>query len=180
MKYQTIADVYEGNDHVRAKLKQVVADLSESELQARPEGEEWSIAEIVEHVAIVEGGMMRICGKLLRKAQEKGAAAAAGGAVKLSETFLEKSAGARETKFQAPEMVRPTGTMSIEESLARLDENRARLKELQPLFESLDCADFKFPHPAFGDITAHDWLALVGGHEARHIAQIQKILEKIR
>jgi hypothetical protein len=56
-----------------------------------------------------------------------------------------------------------------------MEESRNRLNELRPLFESVECSDQKFPHPAFGELTAHEWLALVGGHEARHIAQIKRI-----
>ena len=60
-----------------------------------------------------------------------------------------------------------------------MDETRQKLEELRPLFESIECSDVKFPHPAFGDMSAHEWLALLGGHETRHIRQIEGILEKI-
>jgi hypothetical protein len=59
-----------------------------------------------------------------------------------------------------------------------MDENRTRLAELRPLFDSVDCSGHTFPHPAFGDLTAHDWLALLGGHETRHIAQIGRVSGK--
>ena len=180
MNYQTISEVYEGNDKIREKLKALLAGLTDEQAAARPAGEKWNVVEIVEHLSIVENGMIRICGKLLREAQSAGAAAA-DGSVRLSTGFLEKAGGVTgETKFEAPERVRPSGEKSIAESLAALDENRRQLYELKPLFESVECADYKFPHPAFGEISAHDWLALVGGHEARHIGQIKRVLEKIQ
>jgi hypothetical protein len=178
MNYQTISDVYEANDRVREKLKAVAASVSDEQASARPDGEKWTVAELVEHIAIVNEGMIRISAKLLGKAQASGAAAS-DGSVRLSETFRQQAAGARESKFEAPEMVRPKGGVTIAESLARLDENRARLEELRALFETVDCSEFKFPHPAFGELSAHDWLALLGGHEARHIEQIGRILAKI-
>ncbi len=70
--------------------------------------------------------------------------------------------------------------MTIAESLAKLDENRRQLEELRPIFESVECSDFKFPHPAFGDISAHEWLALIGGHEIRHIEQINNLLGRVQ
>ena len=38
----------------------------------------------------------------------------------------------------------------------------------------------KFPHPFFGELSATEWLVLLGGHEARHTAQIERILSGIR
>ena len=61
----------------------------------------------------------------------------------------------------------------------KLDETRKSLEDLRPMFESVECSEFKFPHPFFGDLTAHEWLALVGGHELRHTQQIERILAQV-
>jgi hypothetical protein len=177
MNYQTISDIYEANDRVRAKLKAVVSSVTDEQASALPDGEKWTIREFVEHIAIVDEGMTRICAKMLNAAKESGKSA--DGKAKFTEDFVQKITGGRDSKFEAPERVRPTGTKSIAESLAKMDETRAKLEELRPLFESVECSDQKFPHPAFGDMTAHEWLALLGGHEARHIKQIEGVLAKI-
>ncbi|HEY0461689.1 MAG TPA: DinB family protein [Pyrinomonadaceae bacterium] len=177
MNYQTISEIYEANDKIRANLKALVADLPDGVARALADGEKWTVGEFVEHISIVDEGIMRISAKLLNESKENGKAA--NGAAKLSEDFVEKLSGARDAKFEAPERVRPTGTKSIAESLAKMDETRQKLEELKPLFETVDCSDLKFPHPAFGPLTAHDWLALLGGHETRHIRQIENALAKI-
>jgi hypothetical protein len=74
--------------------------------------------------------------------------------------------------------VRPTGNQTIKESLQKMDEAREELEKLRPLFESVECSDYKFPHPFMGDLTAHEWLALIGGHEARHLKQIKNRVVK--
>ena len=178
MNYKTISEIYEANDRVRAKLKSIVANLNDEQANTLPEGEKWTVQEFVEHISIVDEGIMRISAKLLSAAKENGGQA--DGSAKFTEEFLQKIAGGRDAKFEAPERVRPTGTKSIAESLAKLDETRDKLEELRALFESVDCSEPKFPHPAFGDMTAHEWLALLGGHEARHIRQIENVLEKIK
>ena len=175
--YQTISEIYEANDKVRGKLKSLVANLNDEQANTLPDGEKWTVAEFVEHISIVDEGIMRISAKMLNAAKESGVAS--DGSAKFSAGFLEKSAAGRDAKFEAPERVRPTGKKTIEESLTKLDETRQKLEELRPLFESVECSDVKFPHPAFGDMTAHEWLLLLGGHEIRHIKQIQGILEKI-
>lgn len=177
MNYQTISEIYEANDKIRGKLKALVAGITDAQAEVLPDGEKWTVKEFVEHIAIVDEGMMKICGKLLSASKEAGKAS--DGSAKFSEEIAQKMAGARDAKFEAPDRVRPTGTKTIAESIAKMDETREKFEELKPLFESVECSEAKFPHPAFGDMTAHEWLALRGGHEARHIKQIVGILEKI-
>jgi uncharacterized damage-inducible protein DinB len=176
MNNQTIGDIYANNDKLREKTKQLVAPLSDEQTVALPEGEKWTIAEIVEHIAIVQSGMAKISAKLLREAQ--GAGKASDGVARLSENFKTKAAEAAKLKFEAPDRVRPTGNQTVEESLRKMDAASEELEKLRPLFESVECSDFKFPHPFMGDLTAHEWLALVGGHEARHLRQIENRLAR--
>jgi rubrerythrin len=177
MNYQSIAEIYESNDKIREKFKAIIADLSDEQAAHLPDGEKWTLAELIEHVAIVEHGMTQICAKLLGKAQAEDKKN--DGTAKISPDFLQKAAASVDQKIEAPERVRPTGTKSVAESLAKMEENRETLKQMRPLFESFDGSEHKFPHPAFGDLSAHEWLALIGGHESRHLRQIKKLLEKI-
>ncbi len=174
MKYQTIEEVYAANDKIRAGLLEMLGDVSDEQANALPDGEKWTIAQIVEHIAIVQNGMTRISAKLLNEAKADGKTS--DGKVLISDDFSQKAAGAREQKFEAPDRVLPTGNQTIAESIEKLKESEKGLKDLQPMFETVECSDHKFPHPAFGDLTAHEWLALVGGHEFRHLQQIKKRL----
>lgn len=176
MNNQTIGDIYAKNDEIHERTKQLVAALTDEQKTSLPEGEKWTIAEIIEHVSIVQDGMARISAKLLNQA--KAAGKTADGTARLSENFASKAAEAGRLKFEAPDRVRPTGEQSIEESLKKMQETRRALEDLRPLFESIECSDFKFPHPFMGELTAHEWLALVGGHEARHLKQIESRLNK--
>ncbi len=176
MNNQTIGDIYANNDKIREKTKQLVASLTIEQAASLPDGEKWTIAEILEHIGIVQNGMAKISAKLLTQAQAAGVKS--DGAAKLSENFAAKAAEAATLKFEAPDRVRPTGNQSVEESLKMMGEARGELEKLRPLFESVECSDYKFPHPFMGDLTAHEWLALVGGHEARHLRQIENRLAK--
>jgi len=178
MKYETIDEIYAGNDRVRARLKEVVASLPDETATALPEGETWTVAQIVEHISMVDEGAMRICARLLKKAQEAGQTH--DGKVVITESFLQKGSEIARMKVQAPDFVQPTGTKSISDSLARLDENSLQLENLRELFKSVDGTELKFPHPFFGDISAQEWLSLKGGHEMRHVKQIEKVLAKIK
>ena len=176
MSSQTIGDVYASNGAIREKMKQLVVSLSDEQKTHLPDGEKWTIAGIVEHIAIVEDGMTKISAKLLNQA--KAAGKTSDGKIRLSENFLAKAAETQNLKLEAPERIHPTGKQTIEESFEKMESSRRALEDLRPLFETVECADFKFPHPFMGDLTAHEWLALIGGHEARHIRQIEKRLAK--
>jgi hypothetical protein len=178
MKYETIDEIYAGNDKARARLKDVVSSLPDETATALPEGEKWTVAQIVEHISMVDERAIQICAKLLQKAQAAGQAH--DGKVVITENFLQKGSEIAGMKVQAPDVVQPTGTKSISDSLAKLDENSQQLENLRELFKSVDGTELKFPHPFFGDMSAHEWLSLKGGHEMRHTKQIENVLAKIK
>lgn len=178
MNYQTIDEIYAANDEIHERLKQTIAYLSDEQANFLPEDEKWTVATIVEHISIVENGMMQICAKLLNEAKEKGETAE--GKADISSEFLQKLSGAREQKFEAPERVLPSGNQTISESLEKMNETRKNLEKMKPLFESVGCSGFTFPHPAFGAMNANEWLALLGGHAMRHTQQISHLIEKTK
>lgn len=178
MNYKTIAEVYAANDDIHKKLVNIVSNLTEEQENLPSENGKWTLGAIVEHLSKAEGGMMQICHKLLSKAEAEGKTS--DGSMKLSQAFVDgiTKAEAENQKFEAPERVHPEGGKPITHSLAVMEQNRTKLKEMQPMFENFDGTLHTFPHPAFGAMTANDWLALIGGHEARHTAQIERILAK--
>ena len=178
MHFERIADIFAENDAVRADLKRLLAKISDDQAALILEGEKWTIAEIVEHISIVDEGASKICSKLLGKPDgQRSQRVDAKPAV--SEKFSMHLAEMNEVKLDAPERVQPTGAVSISDSMMRLDGNRKRLRELQPSFESAQ-NEATFPHPYFGEMSAVEWLILIGRHESRHLTQIRKVLEKLK
>jgi len=153
--------------------------LSEEQYGFSPAPERWSVAQLVEHLSIVEGNVAALLDKLLGKAEESGAEAAAavgGGAFEpvSIEEFVERT---RAVKLEAPERIRPTGTLALADSLARLRESRAALHTLRPRVERADGHAIRFPHPAWGSLDLYQWLLFVGAHEDRHLSQIEALKE---
>ncbi len=177
MKYETIEEIYEGNKKIRTRLKELVATLTETQMSTLPEGEKWTVAQIIEHISMVDDSAMRICSKLLKKAEDAGRTS--DGKAFISDEFLQKSSEIVTAKLNAPDIVQPNSGRAVNESLAKMDENTEQFEQLRKVFESVDGTELRFPHPFFGDMSAHEWLALKGGHEMRHIKQIEKVLAKI-
>lgn len=174
---ETIGDAFENNARIREQLRGILAGLSEEQLTARPEGEKWSIQEIVEHIAMVDEGTSRICTKLVGEA--KTANKAGDGKVNLSAAFGEKSAAIATMKVEAPERVQPTGEQTVEQSLSRIDKTSNAFNAIRSDLENFDLSGHTFPHPYFGQITAAEWLVLAGGHAARHAKQIERLKAKL-
>lgn len=174
MNYQSIDEIYRENARIRQKLKNTVGSLTPRQTGRRGTDGNWSVAEIVEHVSLVDEGVTKICAKLLGKAKSE--RRFADGKVSLSEDFLEKATEIAHTKVEAPEFVKPVSGRTIAESFARMDESQRIMDDIRPLFKSFDGTTHKFPHPLFGEISAHEWLTLRGGHEAQHIKQIETML----
>lgn len=177
MNYQTISDMYAAEDKVRAKLIAAVGALPEELASALPEGEKWTVAQVVEHVAMVDEGGGKICSRLLSKAAKDGGAS--DGSARISPAFVEKAMTSAGTKLVAPEMVQPRSGRAIAESLTVMAANKEKFAELKSAFETVDDSGPKFPHPYFGDMTATEWFAIKIAHEARHTHQILTLIEKI-
>ena len=178
VRFETIADIYSANRSVRERLAGVLSTVKPDEANATPEGETWSIQQIVEHLTMVEFGTARICTKLLNEARKDGKPS--DGRVELSAVFAERTANVADQKLEAPDRVYPTGNVTILESFERMDANTKLFDDMRHDLERYDLSTHKFPHPYFGDITAAEWLVILGGHELRHTKQIEKLLEKIR
>ena len=178
MNYQNISDMVATAEKVRAKLKGTVEGLTPDEANALPEGEKWTVAQIVEHVSMVDEGAGKLCTRLLSKSKADGKPS--DGTARLSHTFISWATASAQQKLEAPEVVHPKSGRTIEESLALLDQNDEKFLDLRPVFESVDDTGHKFPHPYFGDMTATEWFAVKIAHEARHTRQIQALVEKIR
>lgn len=118
-----------------------------------------------------------LLGKLVGKAEESGAAAAEDFDPVSIEEFVERTHG---LKLEAPERIRPTGTLSLADSLARLRDSRATLHALRPRVERADGRALRFPHPAWGPLDLYQWLLFIGAHEDRHLAQIEALKETMK
>lgn len=178
MKYESIADIYSAHNKIRERFFAVAKGVTNEEAEVLLDGEKWSIRQIVEHVSIVEFNMMRICNKLTAIARAAGKPW--DGSFALSPEFSARIGACVDMKLEAPERVHPSGDVSIADALEQLDGTTGSIERLRADLESFDGSEQTFPHPFFGELTAAEWLVVRGGHEHRHTAQIEKLLERIR
>ena len=162
---------------MRGRLVRAVEGLSEEQQRFRPAPDRWSVAQLCEHLSIVEGNVAALLGKVLGKAEESGAATRADGAAFAPVSIAEFVERTRDVKLNAPESVRPGESRPLAESLAALDTSRSALRALRPRAERADGHALRFPHPVWGPLNLYQWLLFVGAHESRHLAQIEALKE---
>jgi len=176
--YQSIADIYQANEQSLNELIETVSGVTDEEAQLMPDDQKWSIQQIVEHVAMVEHGISRICGRLASNARIAGKPLE--GPPTPSPYFIEQSTAAASAKLEAPGHVIPTGTVKCADSLKSIKECQTAFEAIRTDLETYDVSEPTFPHPYFGPLTAIDWLILAGGHQKRHNQQIRRILVSLR
>ena len=158
----------------RITMLSSIAGLDEDQYRFREQDWKWSIADILEHLALTHETterMLRVI--LLRHLEIKGKPCESDTSVL---NLLNRRAVANpDVKMQAPDRVRPTGQVSIAESLSRLELSRARVFELMPALARYDLYEVSVPHPLLGDFNGYQWLLMLGMHEVRHAAQIHDL-----
>ena len=65
MEFKTIADIYAVNEKVGGRFRKFANSISETEAHAELDGEPWTLAALIEHVAMVESGISRMCAKMI-------------------------------------------------------------------------------------------------------------------
>jgi uncharacterized damage-inducible protein DinB len=172
MIYHTIADILAANERAQERFVAAVSNLNEAQADFRPDENQWTIAEIVEHISIVNDGFLRLTHKLLKEAESAPQPPRVD--LNLGHTSLDEN-GQQRGPFQAPERVRPQGGARVEDSLAKMRTSLAGFAEIQSRLEAVDLSEKMFPHPALGPINAYQWMVLLGEHEDRHRGQIERL-----
>lgn len=155
---------------LRAAMERVAPELR----SRKPGPNRWSVAEVLEHLSIVEARVVGMLGAMIPSAPTVDAAADASAAA-LDRTGLRN----RGNRIVAPEQIQPTGTVSAEDAWKALERSRAQLLQLLETAIGRDLAQINRQHPVLGPLNGYQWLAAVGGHEERHAMQIVEIATEL-
>ena len=154
----------------RKAFLDVASNLSDTQWAFRPGPDRWSIAEIAEHIAISETTILQLVTEKMLKAP-----AIPRQPNTVSDETLLAWLLDRTSKFQAPEMLRPTNRWATRDALMK-DFLAAREKTMTYVGATPDdLHGHGGPHPVFKMLDGYQWLLLLSGHSARHIAQIEEV-----
>ena len=157
-------------DEERRSLLAAVEQVRQEDRDRRPAENAWSVAEVLEHLARVERGIAKLIALRGREQPPAGQAAA----VPLDAARIAQIRG-RTERIEAPERIRPSGTVTSAEALQALEDARAKLREAVIAADSASLDACTHAHAVLGVLTLRDWVRFVAHHEARHAAQVADI-----
>lgn len=145
--------------------------LTPAQWNYKPGPNRWSIAEVSEHLTLVEQGL----GGMVRTGLQPIPAFSADSVAKL-EAAVRGLYGNRERKMTSPEGFVPTGHWATQAELVSAY-NEARRSNLEYVRTTRDPVRARgITHAAFGGpIDGAHWLIAVGAHMNRHIQQIEEV-----
>jgi hypothetical protein len=168
-----LEQVFARLDRSRAALRTAIDSVPAETRTARPAPEQWSVAEVVEHLSIVE----RMFGDRLAKALN--AAAEALGPEQAARAPLpdpiEVRMADRINKRKAVDAAQPRGAVSCDEAWAAIGREHQRLREVVGRGDGLALGEVTSDHPFFGTLSVYQWIELIAAHESRHTEQIKEI-----
>lgn len=166
-------DLLQHLDETRKVLADAYAAVPEDKRDERPAADQWSAAEVLAHLAMIETSVAQILQKKLARAMAMDSLTPAGGPSrkwrKLEDRLLDT-----ETKVEAPEFVVPDGTMAATEAWQSLQESRPRLRQVLLAADGKDTSTVVSRHVVLGVLTFEEWFGFVGFHEHRHALQIAR------
>ena len=167
-----IAELLAELEASRRELLSVVKALPPEIRDAAPNGDAWSVSQILEHLSIVEDGGGRLISKLMKQAQANGDFEVESSSV--LDSLKQFDVVNFDRRLEAPEQVRPKGGLSAAEGLERLAAVRERLTTALLHGSGLALGSVSHPHPLFGPLNGYQWILVISIHERRHAAQIRR------
>jgi uncharacterized damage-inducible protein DinB len=141
-----------------------------------PEG--WSAAQVLDHLRIVEHGIVRLVQKLAADARAAGHPAEGETTSVVDAAFVARTRD-RTRRIEAPPRVVPAGAPPRAEALAAIAREREALLAAMGAADGLAFATLTWVHPAIGPLNLYEWLVFVGAHELRHAAQLREIATEL-
>ncbi len=160
----------------RSELLTCLDGLSELQRTAPPVGDAWSVAQNLEHLTLIEGGVGRLISSLIKQAAATGTRETETGTVLDS---LAQWNPARPTQpLASPDAMLPNEGITADEALERLAATRTRLLSVLPQASGLPLGTVHAPHPFLGSMNGYQWILLIAEHERRHTRQIEALTSR--
>jgi hypothetical protein len=163
----------------RDELLARVREVRDDEKARRPAEGRWSVAEHLEHLALVEAGSARLVARLIEKARAAGLGPD-GETDSLLHALDRFGLEDGRRRIDAPDIVFPQGARSVDESLASLGASREALFATYRDADGLDLTQVKARHAALGELDLYEWLLFLSQHERRHARHIAETVEQLR
>ncbi|MCG9972401.1 DinB family protein [Christiangramia crocea] len=163
-------DIFKYLEETREGLEESVEGLSDAQMQFKPDAEGWSVAEIVEHIIIVEGGLR----SMLEAKFAEDPTPELKAEVKMTDEQILGFITDRSQKVKTQSQFEPSAKYATsEEALEAFNDQREDIVDFLKDTE-VDMRNYINEFP-FGKIDAYQTVLFMAGHTARHTQQIEEV-----
>ncbi|MGH7652946.1 MAG: DinB family protein [Gemmatimonadaceae bacterium] len=176
--HERLAEIMDLVEQRRRELLASFADVPHERLRQRAAPDRWTVAEVLEHLRLVESGVARLISKRVGQAKEAGLRKE-DAIDSVMSSFDRHAASLDSAVLESPVPVRPRADVDIDEALEGLANSRDALRAAVTTADGSALGDIKHPHPILGELDLYQWLIFLGHHEARHCKQIERTINSI-
>jgi hypothetical protein len=173
-----IRELLDHLDVQRGYLRAAVDSVPPARREVAPAPGRWSVADVLEHLALLERRLTGLFSKRIAEARAAGL-----GAETQTDSVLASSDMVRlvdrTRRLTAPETVHPTAGLTAAAAWSALEESRVGLRAMIDGADGFALGEITHDHAAFGTLNLYQWIAFIGGHEARHADQIREIGQEL-
>jgi hypothetical protein len=174
-----LAEVMDFVERKREELFRSFAGVSSEPMRRHVSDEDWSVAEIIDHLRLVEASVAQVISKRAAEGRANGI-----GEERSTDSVLNDldhlGIEASTTFMEAPSIARPRKNVDVADAIAGLEESRNALRAAVASASGLALGEIKQTHRTFGELDLYQWLVFLGQHEGRHTRQIQQTLKATR
>ncbi len=156
-------------ERTRAGVIEATTGLSEAQWKFKPGPDRWSVAEVMEHIALSEDFLFENTSKNVMSAP----AGPADRDYKAGDQFVLKVIPDRSQKATAPDPLVPTGRWQPQEALDHFLKSRARTVEF--LKSTPDLRDHVVDSPIGQKLDGYQWVLFTSAHSERHTKQMLEV-----
>ncbi len=165
-------------DAQRKELRAAIDSVPAQARNTQPTANQWSVAQVLDHLTIVDKRVAAGLGKWIADAQGTGLGQETETSSVVSTIPNEKITD-RSRKVEAPEEIRPRTDVDAETAWTELEQARAKLRAAFLTGDGLALGQVVQSHPVLGPINVYQWMLFCASHEARHTLQIREIAAQL-
>lgn len=172
-----LAEIVEFLDRTRADLLDSFEGATAPQLERKPGEGRWSVAEILDHLGIVEAGVAGMTDRLIARGRSEKIPKETS-ETSLLGTFDAFSFPNTRDPFPAPYFVEPRADPDPDQVRVNLRHSREDLLAALEAADGMDLSKLTYTHAILGRLDLYQWTMFIGQHEARHTAQIKRTLQE--
>lgn len=175
-------------DASRQQFDELIAGLDDEKFNWRPQEQQWSMAECIDHLIVLGTLMNRNIDDGIEKANAKGLKSDGPFKYGFIGNWFVNAVGpsddARKRKFKAPSAYTPTSNHSISRIKSEFNRLQDEFIDRLERANGIDLARVKVPSAAGGvgflvRLSLGQWFAVLANHQERHFAQAREVREAL-